>query len=491
MFLKLLKFGTPLGVVFTIADVLSGGQITGWIKNWIDGELAKPEIQAIVSFVSDTWTTFLESLGIGGTNEDGTQNEGISVEVTPEWIADPIKHLQDTLVAKFAEEGVGFTITEGNLTVTLAEGVISFDVPGWETLKASIVDGFFGSVDEETLNNFIPRLKDLGKELTFLGGGAALAALGMGSFADEAARLFSSLTGDAADAAYATIDKLTTVIENFNKAIRKIGEYIAAHNAAEGDTEKQQDIRWGAAQDVGQGLVDAGGFIGETILGEELTAALEEDTAERLRKQRDLDSDSTRRRQYEQILQRYDMQDTEKYGEGNFVPMSDQIDLDNPHDTWTGRMNARANEWAAAANKKVEDILFGEQGLYSENGILHDLYGKNGLIGGLFHKDQEIKDQDSGGISVGRTLRWLSYNNRPEAIIPLHRFDEVMRPFMNQMMPMAAGGGTVQIDQRVGDIVVNVSGSGGDPNAIAREVGAEVRKQFRDLADEMDSAVRR
>lgn len=100
-------------------------------------------------------------------------------------------------------------------------------------------------------------------------------------------------------------------------------------------------------------------------------------------------------------------------------------------------------------------------------------------------------NEDDGGISMGRTLRWLSWNNRPEAVIPLHRFDEVMRPFAKEMMPALAGGGTVQIDQRVGDINVNVAGSGGDANAIAREVGAEVRKQFRDLADEMDSAIRR
>ena len=433
--LSILKATNPVGLALTIASLVAGGTLPIWMKDWLDGVTDTPVVKTSLEFISSNWNAFLQNLGIGGTDDSGTENAGISVSVTPAWIIDPIGHLQTTLTDKFSAEGVGFEITEGNLTVTLGEGAMSFEVPGWEALKKSFMEGFLETADQDKLDDFIPKLRELADELAFFGGAAALAALGAASFADELGKLLTKLTGSLVNDAYDMLAKITSTLQLFRVAIQGISAYIAAGD----DEEKKEEAKEKVKEEVDEIVVQP--------------------LAERHEKRQEYLDETLPDQDYGRgIYGRY----------GMYSGWSRHQDEGSSMIKEVGKFLGGIGSWAY-------EQLGGTTESHTDPDIVND-----------------FANQDSGGISVSRTLRWLSYNNRPEAIIPLHRFDEVMRPFMNQMMPaMAGGSGTVQIDQRVGDIHVNVSGSGGDANAIAREVGAEVRKQFRDLADEMDSAIRR
>ena len=475
LLLRIIKFGTPVGIIFTIADVLAGGKLSGWFKGWIESGLARPELQIAVDFFKSNWNAFLQNLGIGGTDDTGTTGTaGVTLPVTPAWIADPIGHLKTKLTDKFKEEGVGFTITDGDLTVTIGDDVVSFVVPGLETLKESFLKGFFSEISMDELSDFNATFSEFLDSLARLTGLAIIAAIGTASFSDELTELIGEETALGIKNLKSAMDGFITTVEKFFKYLNLYFEYQTA------TPERQSEIRWQIAGEVAGA---AGGFLDEVYVepfrqvGDKLAPELDE-----MAQKVGLEPSN----EFQQQKQAWE--DHELFG--------DTVGYGDYNSGMSGGLIPSIRSTLQKLGDGLETLVYDTLNIpLPALAALNRQAARRWHLGDTENDDIDtggIGNQDSGGISVARTLRWLSYNNRPEAIIPLHRFDEVMRPFVNQMMPaMAGGSGTVQIDQRVGDIHVNVSGGGGDANAIAREVGAEVRKQFRDLADEMDSAIRR
>ena len=450
--LGILKSGTAVGLTFTVVDILTGGSLSGWVVDLIKSTSEKPEVQIAINFFKSNWNEFLQNLGIGGTNEDGTEKEGISVEVTPTWIADPIKHLTDSFNEKLA--GYNMKVVDGNLQIEFVPGYQE-EVPGPEAMGEAFLEGWSETVTPEDVGRMNEVLAKLVEHVQNYALAAAGASLYGATFTDELLRLIGILSGGSYLAAVGALETLESLLAN----IWNFGALIFAEKLSD-DPDSDPEVK-------------------------RLRSRLHESMGV----------------DYEGMG--VDYYDSEKeFLEANpNLPTGTGVEnatiWDRSVHSMMYPMTSRENIPVRSAGENLRTI-----GRNIADGLL-DLLPTGGISIGLGpsinYGGQETEleanpylDQDEGGISIARTLRWLSYNNRPEAIIPLHRFDEVMRPFMNQMMPaMAGGSGTVEINQRVGDINVNVAGSGGDAHAIAREVGAEVRKQFRDLADEMDSAIRR
>ena len=454
--LGILKATSPVGIGLTIASLVASGNLPTWAQDWLNSVAETPAVKTSLEFISSNWNSFLQGLGLGGSDDNGAKGTSgvMSIQVTPTWIDDPIKHLIDSFNEKLARYNM--KVVDGNLQIEFVPGYQE-EVPGPEAMGEAFLEGWSETVtpeDVERMNEVLAKLVEHVQNYALAAAGASLYGA---TFTDELLRLIGVLSGGAYLAAVGALETLESLLAN----IWNFGALIFAEKLSD-DPDSDPEVK-------------------------------------RLRS-----------RLHESMGVDYEGMGVDYYdSEKEFLEANPNLPtgtgVENPT-IWDRSvhsmmypMTSRENIPVRSAGENLRTI-----GRNIADGLL-DLLPTGGIsiglgpsINSINYGGQETEleanpylNQDEGGISVARTLRWLSYNNRPEAIIPLHRFDEVMRPFMNQMMPMAAGGGTVQIDQRVGDINVHVSGNGGDPNAIAREVGAEVRKQFRDLADEMDSAVRR